>query len=422
MTAHDCRFCGASPTTSFADLGATPLANNYLNDTPEALRKEHSYPLHARVCGSCFLVQIDTVVPASEIFNDQYAYFSSFSDGWLKHAKAYSEQMIDRFGLATDSLVIEIASNDGYLLRNFTQRGIPVLGIEPAGNVAEAANKIGVRTKVCFFHEDSARELAGEGFKADLVAANNVLAHVPDIRHFMAGFPHILKPEGVITFEFPHLLNLIEKMQFDTIYHEHYSYLSLLAVEKVLDSAGLRAFDVEELPTHGGSLRLFACHKTASHQPQPGLEAVQEKEQKAGLDRMEVYKNYGRKLNIIRTEFMDFLRRANNEKAQIAAYGAAAKGNTFLNYCGVGPKDISFVVDRNPAKQNRLLPGSHIPVRAPEALLAERPDYVIILPWNLSEEISREMAHISEWGGRFVTAIPRLKIFAPSSDASDRQQ
>ncbi len=411
MSTHTCRFCGTSPTISFADLGETPLANSYLPNEPEAIAAERCWPLHARVCSNCYLVQIDTVVPAEEIFNDHYAYFSSFSDGWLSHARTYSRHMIERFGLGPDSLVVEIASNDGYLLRNFTEVNIPVLGIEPAGNVAAAANSIGVKTIVRFFDEQSARELAVEGVKADLIAANNVLAHVPDIRFFMAGFPLILKPEGVITFEFPHLLNLIEKMQFDTIYHEHYSYLSLLAVEKVLKSAGLRAFDVEELPTHGGSLRVYACHDAAAHAPQKGLQHVRDKEEAAGMKQMELYQGYGQKLDAVRRQFLDFLKRAKSEKALVAAYGAAAKGNTFLNYCNIGPGDIAFVVDRNPAKQDHLLPGSHIPVRAPEALEAERPDYVVILPWNLRDEIRRDMAHISDRGGRFVTAIPQLEIF-----------
>lgn len=410
MTIPDCRFCGTPLATSFADLGSTPLANSFLEDTSEAIAAERSYPLHARVCGSCFLVQVESVVPADEIFKEDYAYFSSFSDGWLAHAKRYTDQMMVRFDLGPDSLVVEVASNDGYLLRNFVERGIPVLGVEPAANVAEAAEKVGVQTKVCFFDEERAGALVREGFKADLMAANNVFAHVPDIRFFAAGFPVMLKPEGVVTFEFPHLLNLIEGMQFDTIYHEHYSYLSLLSVEKVLGDVGMRVFDVEELPTHGGSLRVFACHDGASHKPAPGLENVRRNEAVAGLQGLDVYKAYGKKLSAVRDGFLDFLHKAKEENAQVAAYGAAAKGNTFLNYCGVTHKDISFVVDRNPAKQNHLLPGSHIPVRAPDALGNEKPAYVVVLPWNLYDEISSSMSHINEWGGRFVTAVPATTI------------
>ncbi len=319
--------------------------------------------------------------------------------------------MSARFGLNADSLVVEVASNDGYLLRYFVEQEIPVLGIEPAGAAAKAAIELGVPTKIRFFDETSAQALADDGVKADLIAANNVFAHVPDIRFFAAGFPKILKPQGVVTFEFPHLLNLIEGYQFDTIYHEHYSYLSLLSVEKVLTAVGMRVFDVRELPTHGGSLRVFACHGAAFHEAQPGVTLIRAKEAQAGLHQLATYQQFSHNIASIRDEFLAFLLRAKQENARVAAYGAAAKGNTFLNYCGVTSDDIDFVVDRNPAKQNHLLPGSHIPVRTPEALAHEKPDYVLILPWNLFEEISTSMAHISDWGGRFVTAVPHVKIW-----------
>ena len=397
--------------TSFADLGETPLANSYLQDKANAIAAERSYPLHAKVCGSCFLVQLDAAVPADEIFDHDYAYFSSFSEGWLAHAKRYSIQMSERFGLGGKSLVVEVASNDGYLLRYFVEQDIPVLGIEPAGAAAKAAIELGVPTKIRFFDKTSAQELVDEGIKADLIAANNVFAHVPDIRFFAAGFPKILKPQGVVTFEFPHLLNLIKGYQFDTIYHEHYSYLSLLSVEKVLASVGMRVFDVQELPTHGGSLRVFACHDAALHEVQVGVPQIRAKEAEAGLDQLATYERFSHNIASIRDEFLAFLSRAKQENKRVAAYGAAAKGNTFLNYCGVTSDDIDFVVDRNPAKQNHLLPGSHIPVRTPEALAQEKPDYVIILPWNLFEEISTSMAHISDWGGRFVTAVPHVKFW-----------
>ncbi len=411
MTDPACRFCGDPLATSFADLGETPLANSYLRDEADEIAAERSYPLHAKVCGSCFLVQLDAAVPADEIFDHDYAYFSSFSQGWLDHAKRYSMEMAARFGLGRESLVVEVASNDGYLLRYFVEQKIPVLGIEPAGAAAQAAIDLGVPSRVQFFDEESAAALAKEGIKADLIAANNVFAHVPDIRFFAAGFPKILKREGVVTFEFPHLLNLIEGYQFDTIYHEHYSYLSLLSVEKVLAAVGMRVFDVAELPTHGGSLRVFVCHQDAHHEAQKGVAHIRAKEAQAGLDQLETYQRYSQNIGSIRDDFLAFLARAKEQGSQVAAYGAAAKGNTFLNYCGVTSDDISFVVDRNPAKQNHLLPGSHIPVRAPEALALEKPDYVIILPWNLFEEISSSMGHINDWGGRFVTAVPEVKIW-----------
>jgi SAM-dependent methyltransferase len=362
------------------------------------------------VCDACFLVQADHEVPAEAIFDEGYAYFSSFSPGWVEHARRYVEAMTERFGLGPDSLVVEVASNDGYLLKHFLAKGVPVLGVEPTANTAEAARAIGVRTDVVFFNAETGQALAARGDRADLMAANNVLAHVPDLNAFVGGFPHVLKPEGVLTFEFPHLLNLIEKVQFDTIYHEHYSYLSLLAVEQVLGAHGLRVFDVEQLPTHGGSLRLFCCHQAAVHAETEGLRAVRAAEAAAGLNRSETYDGFAARVEAVRDSFQAFLKAAKDDGKAIAAYGAAAKGNTFLNYCGTTSDDIVEAYDANPAKQDRYLPGSHVPIRGPAAVANSRPDYVLILPWNLKDEITRQLAFIADWGGRFVIASPRTEI------------
>lgn len=405
-----CRFCGAKLVHDFVDLGETPLSNSYVSAEQIAAGRDKSYPLHARVCSECFLVQVDAPVAPEDIFSD-YAYFSSYSDSWVEHARRYAEAMIARFDLGSQSLVVEIASNDGYLLQHFLKRGVPVLGVEPAANVAETARAKGVPTEVAFFGTETARALAARGVAADLTAANNVLAHVPAIGDFVAGFAEILKPEGVSTFEFPHLLNLIRELQFDTIYHEHYSYLSLVAVERVLAAAGLRAFDVEEIPTHGGSLRLFVCRVGASHVATQRLADLRAKEHAAGLDRIEVYAGFADKVQEVKASFLAFLARAKAEGKTVAAYGAAAKGNTFLNVCGVNAQDIVCVYDRSAAKQGRFLPGSHIPIRAPETIGDTKPDYLVILPWNLREEIAQQMAGIAAWGGCFVTAIPATRIF-----------
>jgi len=397
-----CRFCGAGLDLSLIDLGLQPLANSYLPDDPAAVAAEQRFPLHARVCRSCWLVQLDHDAPAENIFAHDYAYLSSYSDSWVAHAGRYAAAMIARFGLGPASRVIEVASNDGYLLQHFVRAGIPVLGVEPAGHAAEIARGRGVETRTAFFNADTAAGLAAEGISADLIAANNVLAHVPDIRGFVAGFPRVLAPGGVVTFEFPHLLNLIERVQFDTIYHEHYSYLSLLAVEEVLASAGLRVFDVEELPTHGGSLRVFACHRAAGHAEAPGLAAVRAREAAAGLGSPAPYAGFAARAETLRTGFMRFLVRATAEGHVVAAYGAAAKGNTFLNFCGVGRAEIRAVADRNPQKQGRLLPGSHIPIVSPEALIAMAPGRVVILPWNLKDEIAAQLAPLRAGGSRFV--------------------
>ncbi|WP_334130213.1 class I SAM-dependent methyltransferase [Sneathiella sp.] len=406
-----CRFCETPLTHTFVNLGRTPLANSYLRSEAEMAR-ERSYPLHARVCSNCFLVQVEDVVPAEEIFSD-YAYFSSYSSSWVAHARRYAEKMTAELGLGSASLVAEIASNDGYLLRHFVDKGIPVLGIEPAANVAKVAEEAGVRTDVAFFGINTAKRLAASGPRADLIAANNVMAHVPDINDFIGGVPILLAPEGVFTIEFPHLLNLIEKVQFDTIYHEHYSYLSLLTTEKILAAHGLRVFDVEELPTHGGSLRIYAAHKAATrHAESERLLALRAKEAAAGLHTLAAYEGFTPKVEHVRARLLAFLQEARAEGKTVAGYGAAAKGNTLLNYCGVVGDLISFVVDRNPEKQNTYLPGSHIPVFAPEKIYREKPDYVLILPWNLADEIILDMADINAWGGKFAIPIPELQILS----------
>ena len=405
-----CRFCRTPLVHTVVDLGDQPLANSYLTSEQLAAGNEPVYPLHARVCHACFLVQVEDVVPADAIFDAGYAYFSSFSTGWVEHARRYAEAMTGRFALGPQSLVVEVASNDGYLLQHFAKAGVPVLGIEPTANTAEAAVARGVPTEVVFFNAASGAALAARGVAADLMAANNVLAHVPDIADFMAGFPKVLKPQGVLTFEFPHLLNLIELVQFDTIYHEHFSYLSALAVEQVLASAGLRAFDVELLPTHGGSLRLFCCHSSADHAETKALRALRTREAEAGLGRIETYGGYTTRVEAVRTSFLAYLAECRAAGRQVAAYGAAAKGNTFLNYCGVGAADIICAFDANPAKQGRFLPGSHVPILGPEHVAGARPDDILILPWNLKDEVMAQLAFVRQWGGRFVTASPETRV------------
>ena len=410
MTAPACRFCRAPLTQDFLDLGDQPLANSYLTRDQLDSGAEGFYPLHARVCGACFLVQVDDPVAADAIFDDGYAYFSSYSESWVAHAKRYAQAMAPRLGLDGNSLVVEIASNDGYLLQHFKAMGVPVLGIEPTANTAQAATSRGIPTEVSFFNAATAAALAERGVAADLMAANNVLAHVPDIGDFVAGFPLVLKPQGVLTFEFPHLLNLIELVQFDTIYHEHFSYLSLLAVEKVLNAHGLKAFDVELLSTHGGSLRLFCAHQAASHVETEALRALRSREAQAGLDRLETYDGFAPRVEQVRRGFLDFLAKARGEGKTVAAYGAAAKGNTFLNYAGVKAPQIVSAFDANPHKQGRFLPGSHLPILAPEQVAEVQPDYLVILPWNLKDEIIGQMGFIRRWGGKFVTASPEVRV------------
>ena len=410
MTPPACRFCKTPLIHTFLDLGRQPLANSYLTAEQLAAGSEPSYPLHVRVCHRCFLVQADDAVPADAIFDDGYAYFSSYSTSWVEHARRYAIAMTERLDLGPQAMVVEVASNDGYLLKHFVEMGMSVLGVEPTANTAEAARAVGVPTEVAFFGEATGRDLAARGVRADLMAANNVLAHVPDIADFVAGFREVLKPEGVLTFEFPHLLNLIDKVQFDTIYHEHFSYLSLLAVEQVLRSKGLRPFDVERLSTHGGSLRLFCCHQAAGHAETEALRALRAEEAAAGLGRIETYAGFAPRVEAVRASFRAFLAAEKAAGRRVAAYGAAAKGNTFLNYCGTTTADIAVVFDASAAKQGRFLPGSHLPVRSPDALRDVRPDDLVILPWNLKDEIIGQTAFIRDWGGRFVTASPTTTV------------
>jgi hypothetical protein len=402
-----CRFCGHPLTHLFADLGMCPLSNAYVR--PEDLRgPERFYPLVAYVCDACLLVQVPEVESRETIFGD-YAYFASYSDSWLAHARAYCEQMRERLGLGGQSQVIEIASNDGYLLQNFREMGIPALGIEPAANVAAAARQKGIETLVKFFGVETATELAAAGRRADLLLGNNVLAHVPDINDFVGGMPLALQPRGTITMEFPHLMRLMQETQFDTIYHEHFSYLSLLVVQRIFARHGLTIVDVDELPTHGGSLRVYARHAAAA-QPSPRVAALLERERAFGLDRLESYTRFADQVRQTKRALLEFLVRAKGEGKSIVGYGAPAKGNTLLNYCGVRTDFLDYTVDRSPHKQGLFLPGTRIPIRAPEAIAETRPDYVLILPWNLRDEIVEQMAHVRSWGGRFVVPIPRVEI------------
>jgi SAM-dependent methyltransferase len=409
MNTHSCRFCNAPLVRLFADLGATPLANAYLTPAQRDDR-EPVYPLRAYVCEACWLVQAEAFVAPEDIFS-HYAYFSSYSESWVEHARRFTEMARQRFGLDARSLVVEVASNDGYLLRHFVQAGVPVLGIEPAANVAEAARAQGVPTEARFFGRKAAADLIKRGLSADLVVANNVLAHVPDINDFVAGLSAVLKPTGVVSVEFPHLLKLIEGVQFDTIYHEHFYYLSLLAVETIFARHGLHVFDVEELPTHGGSLRVMASRAAPTGQtPAAGLLKVRIDEAAAGFDHAESYDAFQRRIAPIREGLLAFLRTARSEGRTVAAYGAAAKGNTLLNFCGVTTELIAYVVDRNPHKQGHFLPGSHLPIHAPEKLEETRPDYVLILPWNIKDEVVATNAVVRSWGGRFMIAVPELTV------------
>jgi SAM-dependent methyltransferase len=392
-----------------ADLGAQPPSNAFLASLYEA-RNERRYPLRAKVCEACKLVQVDYDVAPEELFGN-YVYFSSYSEEWLAHAKRYAEMARRRFRLDSKSLVVELASNDGYLLKNFLDMGIPVLGIDPSDTVARAAEKIGVPTLVEFFGESSARKLARAGRSADLIVGNNVLAHVPRLNDFVAGIAVLLKPEGTVTMEFPHLLELIERVEFDTIYHEHYSYLSLFAIEQVFGRRGLRIYHAEALPTHGGSLRIFAAHAgRAGLGDSEALRALRAQEAAAGLDGLDAYLRFAGRVENCRRSLLDFLARCKRESKTVAAYGAAAKGNTLLNFCALTSVDIAVVADRNPHKQSKLLPGSHIPVVSPEELMHRQPAYVLILPWNLQDEIRRQLEGIKAWGGRFVVPIPVVAV------------
>jgi SAM-dependent methyltransferase len=404
-----CRACGGPLTVTMADLGMQPPSNAFLASMDD-VKDEKRYPLRAKVCELCKLVQVDYDVAPEELFSN-YVYFSSYADEWLAHAKTYCDMALRRFGLDSSCLVVELASNDGYLLKNFVQSGIPVLGIDPSDTVARAAQKIGVPTLVKFFGERLARELKNGGRQADLIIANNVLAHVPQLNDFVAGIAVLLKPKGTATIEFPHLLKLIEQVEFDTIYHEHYTYISLYAIERVFGRHGLRIHDAEQLQTHGGSLRIFASHASrADLRDSASLLSLRSQEAAAGLADLDTYLRFAERVEICRRSVLAFFAQIKREDKVAAAYGAAAKGNTLLNFCGLTRADISMVADRNPHKQSKFLPGSHIPVVSPEELMRANPDYVLVLPWNLQDEIMRQLADIRTWGGRFVTPVPLLRI------------
>ena len=401
-----CRFCNAALSETFADLGVLPLSNAYVH--PDRLHQpEPFYPLVAQVCGKCFLVQVPPVESPEHIFGN-YAYFSSYSDAWLAHARAYSGMIRKRLSLGPQSQVVEIASNDGYLLQYFREAGIPVLGIEPAANVGAVAREKGIETWTKFFGAATAREIEG---RADLLIANNVLAHVPDINDFVEGMRIALAPHGTVTIEFPHLLHIMRESQFDTIYHEHYSYLSLLTVQQILRAHGLAVTDVDEIPTHGGSLRVYAQHATAtaSRQP-PTVDRILETERAFGLDRLDAYRRFADGVRGCKRALLQFLIAARDEGKRVAGYGAPAKASTLLNYCGARTDFIDYTVDRSPHKQGLYLPGTRIPIHAPEKIAETRPDYVLILAWNLRDEIMEQMAHVRGWGGRFVVPIPQAEV------------
>lgn len=408
MTETTCRFCNAPLEAVFADLGMSPLANSYL--APEqANAMEPFYPLRALVCGSCFLVQLEEFETPQAIFGD-YAYFSSYSSTWLEHSERYVQEMIDRWGLDGSSHVVELASNDGYLLQYFAARQVPVLGIEPAANVAKVALQKGIPTLVEFFGVETARSLA-EGSQADLLLGNNVLAHVPDLNDFVGGMKVLLKAGGVITMEFPHLLKLIDLKQWDTIYHEHFSYLSFQTVSRVFAHHGLRLFDVQELPTHGGSLRIFGCHHDdAGKEQSDAASQLLERERAAGFEHLETYTGYGQRVEQDKREILSFLIELKAKGLRIVGYGAPAKGNTLLNYCGIGTDFVDYTCDLNPHKQGHFLPGTHIPIRSPEAIREDQPDVVLILPWNLKDEIVEQLSFIREWGGQFAARTPDLRL------------
>ena len=407
--ARRCRHCGGRLAQSFADLGTTPLANSYV--LPErAGAAEPFYRLHAMVCADCLLVSLEDAAKPEDIFSD-YAYFSSFSDSWLEHARAFAEAACGRFGLSAKSFVLEIASNDGYLLRNFVERGVPCLGVEPAKNVAEEARRKGVPTVCEFFGPALAERLVSEGKSADLIVGNNVLAHVPDPGELLRGAARALSPRGVLSMEFPHLLKLIEQTQFDTIYHEHFSYFSFLAAKRAFERAGLSIFDVEELATHGGSLRVSAGRAGAGAPAASGrVLELERREREAGLERLETYAAFSERVRALKRELLTLLIGLKAQGKTLAAYGAPAKGNTLLNYCGIRGDFLDFTVDRSPHKQGRLLPGTRIPIRAPEELRRAKPDYVLILPWNLKDEVLAQTAFVREWGGRYILPSPAPAI------------
>ncbi len=404
-----CRHCAADVTLEFLDLGNAPPSNAYL--TTDNLRKpEITFPLRILTCENCWLVQTEDYKDADALFDDDYAYFSSTSKGWLKHAEQYCEMITEKLGLDASSFVVELASNDGYLLKNFVKAGIPCLGVEPTKSTAQASRDIGVPTKEAFFGTDLAREMVGAGQTLDLILGNNVYAHVPDINDFTQGIEQVLKPDGVVTLEFPHLMQLLGLNQFDTVYHEHFSYLSLLAVTAIFDAAGLRVFDVEELPTHGGSLRVYGCKKSSAHEEQASVAKLLTAERDAGLMNAETYSAFQGQADKVKDDFVRFLLDAKRDGKTVAGYGAAAKGNTLMNYAGVRPDVLPFVCDAAPSKIGKFMPASHIPILAPSALFEQRPDYVVILPWNIAAEVMAQNKELADKGTKFVVAVPELRI------------
>ena len=404
-----CRHCTAPLAHTFLDLGFAPPSNAYLTAS-DLTRPEKYYPLKIMVCDQCWLVQTEDYAQADDLFNADYAYFSSTSTGWLAHAKLYTESITRKLQLSHESLVIEIASNDGYLLKNFVATGIPCLGIEPTASTAAAAETLGISVRREFFTESLGRRLAAEGRQADLIVGNNVYAHVPDINDFTRGIKAALKPGGTVTLEFPHLMRLIEHTQFDTVYHEHFSYLSIHIVKQIFRFAGLRVYDVEELSTHGGSLRIYGCHDSDSRPTTSAVDTLSAEETERGMQALAIYEEFQAQADQIKDDLLSFLLEKKRAGKKVAAYGAAAKGNTLLNYAGVKPDLLPFVCDAATAKQNKFMPGSHIPIRAPEALTDHRPDYVLILPWNIASEVKFQNASLVKLGTQFVTAVPKLAV------------
>lgn len=404
-----CRFCGASLRHTFVDLGMSPLCESYV-PAEQLNAMEPFYPLHVKVCATCFLVQLDQYVSAEHIFRE-YAYFSSFSDSWLRHCSRYVDMITDRCGLTARSLVVELASNDGYLLQYFRPKGIPILGVEPAANVAAAAEQKGVPTLVEFFGVHTAREMVEAGQSADLIIGNNVLAQVPDLNDFVAGIKILLKPNGVVTLEFPHVERLMEQNQYDTIYHEHFSYFSLLTTEKIFTAHGLTLFDVEELPSHGGSIRVYGRHAESKlPDVSPAVSQLRDRELRMGLDRMETYAGFAEQVMESKRSLLQLLIQLRRAGKTVAGYGAPGKGNTLLNYCGIRTDFLEFTVDRNPYKQGRFLPGTHIPIFPVEKIAERKPDYLLILPWNLKSEIMKQMSFVREWGAKFIVPIPTATV------------
>jgi SAM-dependent methyltransferase len=405
----NCRHCHTPLQHPFLDLGHAPPSNAYLSVT-DLFRPERYYPLRLRVCENCWLVQTEDYAEAGELFDAAYAYFSSTSSGWVEHARRYAERMTARLALGADSRVIEVASNDGYLLQHFVAAGVPCIGVEPTASTADVAERLGIPVIREFFGESLGRRLAGQGQQADLLVGNNVFAHVPDINDFARGLKAALKPGGTLTLEFPHLLRLIELVQFDTVYHEHFSYLSLFSAQRILEAAGLRICDVEELSTHGGSLRVFACHQDDARDTAATVAALLEAEAHAGLRELSTYRGFQAKADQVKDGLLGFLLEQKRAGRRVAAYGAAAKGNTILNYAGVKPDLLSCVFDAAPSKQGKYLPGSHIPIRSPREIDELRPELLLILPWNIADEVMRQNERIRQWGGRFVIAVPELEI------------